>query len=94
MITKKDVEYIAGLARIHLQENEIKKLTTNLEDILGYIEKLEKLDVSQVEPTSHALPVQNVFRDDVVRPSLAQTDALKNAPQQHNGAFKVPQVIE
>jgi aspartyl/glutamyl-tRNA(Asn/Gln) amidotransferase C subunit len=77
MITKKDVEYIAGLARIHLQDQEIEKLTGNLEDILGYIEKLEKLDVSQVEPTSHALPVQNVFRDDVVRPSLSQSDALK-----------------
>lgn len=94
MITKKDVEYIAGLARIHLQKPEAEKLTSNLEDILGYIEKLEKLDVSQVEPTSHALPVQNVFRDDVVRPSLSQADALKNAPKQHSGSFKVPQVIE
>lgn len=94
MITKKDVEYIAALARIHLKEEETEKLTTNLEAILGYVEKLKSLDVTGVEPTSHALPLHNVFREDEVRPSLSQTDALKIAPQQHDGAFKVPQVIE
>lgn len=94
MITKKDVEYIAGLARIHLKDDEIAKLTTNLEGILGYVEKLEKLDVTGVEPTSHALPLQNVFREDIVRPSLSQDNALKIAPQKHDGAFKVPQIIE
>jgi aspartyl-tRNA(Asn)/glutamyl-tRNA(Gln) amidotransferase subunit C len=94
MITKKDVEYIAGLARIHLKEDEVVKLTANLEGILGYVEKLSTLDVSNVEPTSHALPLKNVFRADTVKPSFSQADALKIAPQQHNGAFKVPQVIE
>ena len=94
MITKKDVEYIAGLARIHLKEDEIVKLTSNLEGILGYVEKLSTLDVTNVEPTSHALPVKNVFRQDIVKPSFSQEDALKIAPQQHDGAFKVPQVIE
>ncbi len=94
MITKKDVEYIAGLARIHLTEVEIEKLTTNLGGILGYVEQLKKLDVTNVEPTSHALPVQNVFRPDIVKPSLTQDEALRIAPQKHDGAFKVPQVIE
>lgn len=94
MITPKDVEYIAALARIHLQDQEVQKLTANLEDILGYIEKLKTLDVTNVEPTSHALALSNVFRQDIVRPSLSQTDALKIAPEKHDGAFKVPQVIE
>ncbi len=94
MITQKDVEYIAALARIHLRDDEVTKLTANLEDILGYIEKLKTLDVTNVEPTSHALALSNVFRPDIVKPSLSQADALKIAPQQHDGAFKVPQVIE
>ncbi len=94
MITPKDVEYIAALARIHLQDKEVEKLTANLEDILGYVEKLKTLDVSGVEPTSHALALSNVFREDIVKPSLNQADALKIAPEQENGAFKVPQVIE
>ncbi len=94
MITPKDVEYIAALARIHLQDQEVQKLTANLEDILGYIEKLKTLDVTNVEPTCHALALSNVFRQDIVRPSLSQADALKIAPEKHDGAFKVPQVIE
>ncbi len=94
MITKKDVEYIAGLARVHLKDDELEKLQTNLQSILGYVEKLSTLDITNVEPTSHALPLHNVFRNDIVKPSLNQKDALKIAPQQHDGAFKVPQVIE
>lgn len=94
MITSKDVKYIAALARIHLQESEVEKLTANLEDILGYVEKLKTLDVTGVEPTSHALALSNVFREDIVKPSLNQACALKIAPQQHGGSFKVPQVIE
>ena len=94
MITKKDIQYIAGLARIHLEEGEMDKLIRNLEDILGYVEKLKKLDVSNVAPTSHAMPLQNVYREDKVTPSLGQDDALTIAPQKHHGAFKVPQIIE
>ncbi len=94
MITKKDVEYIAGLARVHLKDDELEKLQTNLQSILGYVEKLSTLDITNVEPTSHALALSNVFRQDIVRPSLSQTDALKIAPEKHDGAFKVPQVIE
>ncbi len=94
MITKKDVQYIAHLSRIHLTDEETEKLTTTLEDILGYIEKLNTLDVSTVKPTSHVLPLQNVFRRDLPRPSLSQADAIKSAPESHKGSFKVPQVIE
>ncbi len=94
MITPHDVKYIAGLARIHLREEEIGRLTGNLEDILRYIAKLEKLDVSGIEPTSHVLPLQNVFRKDEVKPSLTQEQALSIAVARQNGSFKVPLVIE
>lgn len=80
MITKKDVEYIAGLAQIHLKDDEIVKLTANLEGILGYVEKLSTLDVTNVEPTSHALPVKNVFRQDIVKPSFSRRGCFKDRP--------------
>lgn len=94
MITAKDVQYIANLSRIHLRDEEIAELTKNLEHILHYIAKLEKLDVSKVEPTSHVIPMKNVFRQDVVTPSLSQEEALKIAVEKHQGSFKVPKVIE
>lgn len=94
MITRDQVKYIAGLARIHLKGDEIERLTHNLEDVLHYIAKLEKLDVSRVEPTSHVLPLQNVFRKDEIKESLPQKDALCIAPAAQEGAFKVPLVIE
>ena len=94
MITKKDVQYIAHLSRIHLTDDETEKLTSTLEEILGYIEKLNKLDVSGTKPTSHVLPLKNVFRQDLVRSSLPQAQAIRSAPESHQGSFKVPQVIE
>ena len=94
MITREDVKYIAGLARLYLKNDEIDSLTSNLEDILDYINKLEKLDVSNVEPTSHVLPLKNVYREDVVKPSLPQKEALEIAISEHKGSFKVPQIIE
>ncbi len=92
-ITKEDVQYIASLSRIHLQGGEIERLTKNLEDILHYVHKLEKLDVRAVEPTSHVLPLKNVYREDEIRPSLTQAEVMKVAAAQHNGFFKVPKVI-
>jgi aspartyl-tRNA(Asn)/glutamyl-tRNA(Gln) amidotransferase subunit C len=93
-MTKDEVRYIASLARIHLEEKELEHLTKNLDDILGYIIKLQKLDVKNVQPTTHVLPINNVFRPDVVKPSLTQEEALSFAPAKHKGSFKVPQVIE
>lgn len=92
-ITKDDVQYIASLSRIHLQGDEIERLTKNLEDILHYVHKLEKLDVRAVEPTSHVLPLKNVYREDEIQPSLTQAEVMKVAVAQHNGFFKVPKVI-
>ena len=94
MISRDDVEYIASLARIHLQDNEIEQLTKDLENILHYMAKLSTLDVSQVQPTTHVLPLKNVSLVDVVKPSLKPTTALGIAVEQQQGSFKVPKVIE
>ncbi|MCA9392735.1 MAG: Asp-tRNA(Asn)/Glu-tRNA(Gln) amidotransferase subunit GatC [Candidatus Omnitrophica bacterium] len=94
IITDHDVRYVAALARIHLKEEEVGQLQNDLEKIIGYINKLKELDVSAVEPTSHALSLENVFRPDEVKPSLAHDKALAIAIEQRDGAFKVPKVIE
>lgn len=92
--TELDVKYVAHLARIALSPAEEAKLGAQLGNILGYIEKLRELDVSQVEPTAHAIPLINVMRPDEIRPSLPVEDALRNAPSQANGLFLVPKIVE
>lgn len=94
MLSKDEVLYVAGLSRIHLESKEVEELTKTLGDILQYIEKLKKLEVSKVKPTSHVLPLKNVFREDKVKPSLKREDVLKTAVLHTKGSFKVPQVIE
>ncbi len=89
-----DVKYVAHLARISLTPDEEKKLAAQLGGILGYIEKLKELDVANVEPTAHAVPLVNVTRADETRPSLPHDDALRNAPRQANGLFMVPKIVE
>jgi aspartyl-tRNA(Asn)/glutamyl-tRNA(Gln) amidotransferase subunit C len=89
-----DVKYVAQLARIALTPDEEKKLGAQLGNILGYIEKLNELDVTNVEPTAHAVPLVNVARADEIRPSLPHEDALRNAPHQANGLFIVPKIVE
>ncbi len=94
MITKEQVQYIAGLSRMHLTAEEIPVFQKTLSDILTYIEKLNRLPVDNVPPTSHVLPIKDVFREDTIKPSLSQKEALSIAVAQAQGAFKVPQVIE
>jgi aspartyl-tRNA(Asn)/glutamyl-tRNA(Gln) amidotransferase subunit C len=89
-----DVKYVAHLARLALAPDEEKKLGAQLGNILGYIEKLRELDVTNVEPTAHAVPMVNVTRADEVRPSLPHADALRNAPRLANGLFIVPKIVE
>jgi aspartyl-tRNA(Asn)/glutamyl-tRNA(Gln) amidotransferase subunit C len=89
-----DIKYVAHLARLHLTPDEEKKLGAQLGNILGYIEKLNQLDVSGVEPTAHAVPMVNVTRPDEIRPSLPHDDALHNAPARANGLFIVPKIVE
>jgi aspartyl-tRNA(Asn)/glutamyl-tRNA(Gln) amidotransferase subunit C len=89
-----DVKYVAHLARIALTPDEEKKLAAQLGGILGYIEKLNELDITNIEPTAHAVPLVNVTRTDEVRPSLPHEDVLRNAPRQANGLFIVPKIVE
>ena len=93
-ITKKDVQYVADLCRIQLDDKELNRLAGELEGILKFIDQLKKVEIKDVSATSHVLAVQNVFRKDEVRPSLACEQALQNAPQKTKDFFKVPPVIE
>jgi aspartyl-tRNA(Asn)/glutamyl-tRNA(Gln) amidotransferase subunit C len=92
--TDLDVKYVAHLARLNLTPDEEKKFGAQLGQVLGYIEKLNQLDVSHVEPTAHAVPLINVTRSDEIRPSISNDEALKNAPAQANGLFLVPKIVE
>ncbi len=93
-VSKEDVKYVAALARIHVPEKELGNFTKDLGDIVRYVEQLQKLDVEGVKPTSHAVPVGNVFRPDIVKPSLTHSQALSVAVEAKDGCFKVPLVIE
>jgi aspartyl-tRNA(Asn)/glutamyl-tRNA(Gln) amidotransferase subunit C len=92
-VTKKDVEYIANLARLKFNEKELENFTHQLNDILTYIEKLNELNTENVEPLSHPVENVNVFRDDVIKPSIDRELALKNSPDRTDEFFVVPKVI-
>ena len=92
-VTKKDVEYIAELARLKFKDEELEKFTEQLNEILSYVEKLNELDTSNVEPLSHPVEGSNVFREDIVKHSIDREEALKNAPDRNELFFKVPKVI-
>jgi aspartyl-tRNA(Asn)/glutamyl-tRNA(Gln) amidotransferase subunit C len=89
-----DIKYVAHLARIALTPEEEKKIGAQLGPIMGYIEKLRELDVTDVEPTAHAVPMVNVTRADEIQTSLSQEEALRNAPRQAGGLFIVPKIVE
>ena len=91
---KIDVRYVAHLARMHLSADEVARLQPQLEQIVGYVRQLNELDVEGIEPTAHAIPAQNVFRADEVRPGLDHAAAMANAPQAREGQFIVPKIIE
>ena len=92
-VTKKDVEYIAELARLKFKEEELESFTHQLNEILNYVDKLNELDTENVEPLSHPVENVNVFRNDELKKSITTKDALKNAPDRNNEFFKVPKVI-
>ena len=91
---KMDIEKVARLARLELSEEERVTFGNQLEQILTYMEQLNRLDTTGVEPTSHAIPIHNVFREDEVKPSFPQEEVLGLAPDDEDGHFKVPRIIE
>ena len=93
-VSKEDVKYIAALARIDVPEDKLEGFTKSLNGIVQYVEQLQKLDVENVRPTSHAVPVGNVLRPDLIKNSLTNQEALNVAIEAKEGSFKVPLVIE
>lgn len=92
-VTRKEVEYIAQLARLKFKDEELENFTSQLNEILNYVDKLNELDTENVEPLSHPVEEFNKFRDDELKPSIEREEALKNAPDRTDEFFKVPKVI-
>ena len=93
MISAEEVKKVAGLARLEVGEADIPRLAGELDRILTYVDKMGELDTTGVEPTTHAVPTVNAFREDEVVESLANSRALANAPEENGEAFVVPRVI-
>ena len=93
MIDDRTVARVARLSRLELSPEELDRYRHQLGEILEYVQRLNALDLAGVPPTAHVLPMANVMRDDEVRPSLTQEEALANAPAVENGYFVVPPVI-
>jgi aspartyl-tRNA(Asn)/glutamyl-tRNA(Gln) amidotransferase subunit C len=93
-ITMRDVEHMARLSRLALTDPEKERMRRELDGILSYIDKLRALDTANVPPTSHAVPMTNVMREDEPRPSLPQDEMLANAPERSGEFFRVPKIIE
>jgi aspartyl-tRNA(Asn)/glutamyl-tRNA(Gln) amidotransferase subunit C len=93
-LSQETVQYVADLSRIELKPQELEKLARQLQAILDFIDQLKELDISGIAPTSHILPVNNVFREDTPSPCLPVNKTLANAPKKENNFFVVPKVIE
>ena len=94
IITDEIITYVSSLARLDLSDTEKAKIKGEIEKIIDYMDILNTLDTSGVEPLSHVLPVTNVFREDVVKPSVPREEILANAPESDKGAFRVPKTVE
>lgn len=88
-----DVKYIAELARLKFDEQELEGFTSSFNEILSFFEKLNKLNTENVEPMSHPVQNENIFREDILKNSINREDALKNSPDRDDQFFKVPKVI-
>lgn len=92
-ISSEDVKHVAKLARLIISEDDIQLFTSQLNQILTYVDKLNELDTTRVKPTHHSLAITNAFREDIVKPSIPNEKSLANAPAKTNGTFIVPRVI-
>ncbi len=90
MIDREQVLHVAKLARLKLTEDEVERMAGELSQILGHVERMTELDLEGVEPTSHAVQLENVLREDVPRPSLPRERALESAPDATESGFRVP----
>ena len=92
-ITPEDVAHVANLARLEVTPEELERFSAQLSSVLLHIETIRRLDITDVPPTSHAVPLTNVLRPDVVRPSLVRDEVLAMAPEAEDGRFKVPRIL-
>ena len=92
-VSIRDVEHVANLARLSFTEEEKRKLAGELNEILNYMEQLNRLDTTHVDPLFQVIELSNALRDDVLRPSLPREKVLRNAPAKTEQFFKVPKVI-
>lgn len=92
MITIKDVEHVAKLARLDLTEEEKEKFTKQLGDVLKYVEQMNEVDTTDVKPMAHAFDIVNVMREDEVICEQTKEELMKNAPEEENGFFRVPKI--
>lgn len=92
-LSRDEVRKVALLARLELTDEEIDAQAVHLNNLLAQFEKLQALDVTGIEPTSHSIPMVNVLRDDAMRPSLTREQTLANAPEARDGCFVVPRIV-
>lgn len=93
-ITVDEVRHIAYLSRLELRDDDVELFTHHLDEILQYVEKLKRLNVDNVEPTAHSIPLFNVMRNDRVEDALSREEALNNAPDRADPYFRVPKTTE
>lgn len=93
-ITRQTVEKIAQLANIRVDGDEAELYAEQLESILDYIHQLNELDTQDIPQTVHSLPIQNIWREDQVKPGLTQAQAVDGAPESEDGCYRVPRIIE
>ena len=89
-----DIEHLSLLARLNLSDEEKQLFSRQVDSIIEYINTLNELDTTQVEPTAHILPMKNVFREDVLNVSLPREKAMQNAPEKNDDFYRVPRIIE
>jgi len=89
-----EIDHVALLARLELNDEEKELFSKQVGSIIEYVDKLTELDIDDVEPTAHVLPIKNVFREDKLRASLPREKALQNAPRESDGFYRVPKIIE
>lgn len=92
--TDKDILRIAELSRLTVANADMQKFTEQFNNILGYVDQIGQLDTQEIVPTAHVLPIQNVLREDILKPSISNELALQNAPHKENGCYVVPKVME
>ena len=94
MVTDKDIEYVARLAKLKLSDEEKTRLVSQMGDIVEFANNINKLNTDGVEPTNHILKIQNVFREDEIKESYSRDEILKNAPKKEAGCLVVPSVVQ